>query len=192
MINRRTGYCKNCNSNVVHVRTFKRRFWYRWDQWTNSYFGKLGFGPWQCVDCKQSRMRLLPKDESVKSITDKEEKSSGPTRVGNFLRTDRALAHSLAQSNRFSKKFRLSVAKKLLSGKSTFSQIGNDLGLNQQTLEHWIEEHHAHQATQPGRSNTASLINSNPAGLESPEPVDWSAEDADGLIIDSKAIRKAR
>ena len=138
-------------------------------------------------------MRLLPRDESMKSVSDKEENTSGTKRVGNFLRTDRALAHSLAQSNRFSKKFRLSVAEKLLNGKSTISQVGNDLGLTQQTLEQWINEHHAHQATQPGRSNSASLITSSkPAGLEPQEPVDWSSQDAEGKIIDSKAIRKAR
>ena len=137
-------------------------------------------------------MRLLPRDESMKSVSDKEEKTSGTKRVGNFLRTDRALAHSLAQSNRFSKKFRLSVAEKLLNGRSTISQVGNDLGLTQQTLEQWIDEHRAHQATQQGRSNSASLFTSKSAGLEPQEPVDWSNHDAQGKIIDSNAIRKAR
>ena len=137
-------------------------------------------------------MRLLPKDDSMKSVSDKEEPTSGTKRVGNFLRTDQALAHSLAQSNRFSKKFRLSVAEKLLKGRSTINQVGNDLGLTQQTLEQWIDEHHAHQATQQGRPNSASLITSKPAGLEPQEPVDWNSQDAEGKIIDSKAIRKAR
>ena len=194
MINRRSGFCRNCNANVVHIRTFRRRIWYRFDQWSNSFFGKLGFGPWCCVDCKELSWKLSPANPQVKTISDKTVPLSEPQRIGNYLRTDQSLTHQRAQSNRFSKKFRQSVAEKLICGKTTIRQMGNDLGITINTLEQWIEEFHQDQVRSDSKYLESSEDSSipKPAGLMGNKSVDCEASDATGEVIHGFAIRKPR
>lgn len=194
MINRRSGFCRNCNANVVHIRTFRRRIWYRFDQWSNSFFGKLGFGPWCCVDCKERGWKLSPTNPHVKTISDRADTPAEPQRVGNYLRTDQSLTHQRAQSNRFSEKFRHGVAEKLICGKTTIRQMSNDLGITVNTLEQWIEEFQQDQLG-PNLTHPESFQDSSipkPAGLMRDNSVDCDSSDGTGKVIEGYAIRKPR
>lgn len=194
MINQRSGFCHNCNANVVHIRTFRRRIWYRFDQWSHSFFGKLGLGPWCCVDCKETNWTLAPTNPQVKSISDKTDSAAETQRVGNYLRTDHSLTHQIAQSNRFSTKFRQSVAEKLMRGKSTIRQTSIDLGISTKTLEQWIEEFEQDQLgpnlTKQGSSDNSIIPR--PASLPRDKSVDYGSSDTVGKVIEGCAIRKPR
>jgi transposase-like protein len=192
MVNRRTGFCENCNSNVVHVRVFQRRLIYRLDRLTGSYFGRLGFGPWQCVDCGHRRMRLLPVQPSARTVSEKAENDDVSHSVGNFIRTDQSLAHAASDKYRFSDKYRRGIVEKLLQGQTTVSRTCQDLDVSELEIQQWIREYLQHELDRVARASGGSLIVPDASGSSSPEPVNWSPEETDGPVIDSTAVRKPR
>lgn len=60
--------------------------------------------------------------------------------VGNVTRGDDSLLVRKARAARYSKKFRESVVERILTGKSTISQLRNELGLSERDLLDWINE----------------------------------------------------
>lgn len=193
MVNRQTGFCENCNSNVVHVRVFQRRFWYWLDRMTFSFLGCLGMGPWQCVDCGDRNMWLLRIRKAARAISEKSDTVDTSQPVGNYLRTEQSLAHSVSDESRFSEKYRIGIVEKLLEGKSTVSRTCNELGVAELTIQRWMKEYMQQQLDKVTKAAAGSLIAANPAGSEAPEPVNWSADElAGGTVIESSAVRKPR
>lgn len=190
MINRRTAYCGNCNSNVVHVRVFQRWITYALDKVTFSLAGWLGIGPWQCVDCGHRNMTLVRKRKSVRVVSDNVESVDTSQAVGNFIRTEHALAHAVTDASRYSGKYRMGIVEKLLDGKSTVSRTCHELGVSELEIQRWIKEYMQIQLKKVSKLEAGSMIPAETAGLEKPEPVDWSPEELAGAVIESTAVRK--
>ena len=60
--------------------------------------------------------------------------------VGNVTRGDDSLLVRKARAARYSKKFRESVVERILTGKSTISQLRNELDLSERDLLDWVNE----------------------------------------------------
>ena len=191
MINRETGFCSNCNSNVVHVRIFKSRFTYWIDRLTFSFLAMLGIGPWQCVDCG-TRNFLLPakKEDAQRKISEKEEQPKPDMAVGNFIRTEHSLAHAVSDESRFSIKYRMGIVEKLLSCKQSVSKTCQELNVSEIELQRWIKEYLQREIDKATAAASGAVIIREDAGHEAPEPVDWSPEENLGLVIESTAVRK--
>ena len=73
------------------------------------------------------------------------ESSSKFEHVGNVTRSDDSLLVRKGRAARYSKKFRESVVERLLTGKSTITQLRKELGLSERDLLDWIEDKEAEQ-----------------------------------------------
>jgi len=74
------------------------------------------------------------------SAVDATEPESKFEHVGNVTRSDDSLLVRKARAARYSKKFREGVVDRILSGKSTISQVKNELGLSERDLLDWIND----------------------------------------------------
>lgn len=194
MINRRSAYCCNCNSNVVHVRLFQRKWAYLLDKVTLSCLGWFGFGPWQCADCSFRGMTLIPTQSDAPTIgEDGSCDNPDPLQpVGNFIRTQHSLAHACSDASRFSPKYRIGIVEKLIEGKSTVSRTCTELGISELEIQRWIRDYLQIQVDKVTEAAAGRIIQSEPAGLEKPEPIDWTADEMAGMVIESTAVRKPR
>ncbi len=192
MINRQTGFCSNCNSNVVHVRVFQRRMAYVLDRLTLSFFGWLGLGPWQCVDCGDRNMTLLPVHRSARNIAEESDTLDLAQSVGNFIRTDQSLAHAVSDESRFSRKYRSGIVEKLLEGKSTVTRTCQELGVSELVVQRWLRDYMQEQLDRVAKQAQGSLILANSAGSPADDQLDCATDEVAGLVIDSSAIPKPR
>jgi len=192
MNNRLTGYCGNCNSNVVHVRLFQRRFFFMFDRITFGFFGRLGLGPWQCVDCGTRHMTLTPKQKDARSISEQAEAIDPGKPVGNYIRTEHSLAHAASSKTRYSQKFRMGAVEKLLKGKSTVTRTCQELGVGELEIQSWIKDYLQVELNKVSRAAQGALIQTGTTGSQSPEPIDWRGEESSGPVIESTAVRKPR
>lgn len=128
------GFCKSCRRNVQHFRGRKSPFARAVDIGTLFI---LNFGPWYCSQC-ESRVRWLPwirkKHPTVRRIDD------GSEQVGNFIRSDSSLVMRKKRSSRYSNKFRQGVVYRLLTGKTTLSQLTTELNVTESDIMSWINE----------------------------------------------------
>ena len=60
--------------------------------------------------------------------------------VGNVTRSDDSLLVRKARAARYSKKYRESVVERIMSGKSTISQVRKELGLSERDLLDWLND----------------------------------------------------
>ena len=192
MINRRSAYCCNCNSNVVHVRLFQRRLAYVLDKLTFSVFGWFGFGPWQCVDCTFRSMTLVPIQADAPTINEDGVREDPLQPVGNFIRTKQSLAHASADASRFSAKYRMGIVEKLLEGSSSISRTCSELGISELEVQRWIRDYVQFQLDKANTNSAGVIIQSEPAGREKPDAIDWTADEMAGMVIESTAVRKPR
>lgn len=192
MTGRSKGYCENCNSNVVHVRSFHRRLAYFMDRITGSFLAKFGIGPWQCVDCGYRRLRLLPSMESARKISDRPESVDASVPVGNFLKTEHSLTHATTDADRFSEKYRIGIVEKLLKGTSTFSKVCSELSVSEIELQRWIKDYLQLQLDNVVAANSTDLISTEYAGVSDHRPVNWTEETRQDTVIESTAVRKPR
>jgi len=84
------------------------------------------------------RKRKSKQDPSTTDST--VDTDSGFEHVGNVTRSDDSLLVRKARAARYSKKFREGVVEKILSGKSTISQVRNELGLSERDILDWIND----------------------------------------------------
>lgn len=192
MINRRSAYCCQCNSNVLHVRVFRNRFTHTLDKFSFSVLGWFGFGPWQCVDCGFRGMTLIPVQPAARAVSEQGNPIDPARPVGNFIRTQHSLAHASADASRFSTKYRMGIVEKLLEGKSTVSRTCNELNISELEIQRWIRDYLQAQLDKVAGESARSVIQPEPAGLEKPKPIDWSHDEMAGAVIESTAIRKPR
>ncbi|MGI9519225.1 MAG: transposase [Pirellulaceae bacterium] len=192
MVNRRTGYCCNCNSNVVHVRAFESRIAWILDRLTLGILGLFRIGPWKCVDCGQGSLLISKSTEAIRSVSEKREVADESAAVGNFIKTDMSLAHAANNANRFSEKYRIGIVEKLMQGKSTVSRVCHELGVSELELQKWIKAWTEQEIRRQVELQAGRLIIADDSSSESFDSEDWSGERPGGLVIESKAVKKPR
>ncbi len=191
MVNRRTGYCCNCDSNVVHVRAFESRAAWMFDRLTLGAMGLLKIGPWKCVDCGNSSLLISKSTEAIRSVSEKQEIADESAAVGNFIKTDYSLAHAASNADRFSEKYRNGIVERLLNGKSTVSRVCEELGVSELELQKWIKAWTAQEIRKQVEIHSGRMIIAGePADLH--ESPDWDVDAPEGLVIESKIVPKPR
>ena len=191
MVNRRTGYCWNCDSNVVHVRAFESRVAWMLDRLTLGVLGLIRIGPWKCVDCGNSSMLISKSTAAIRSVSEKQEVDDEAAAVGNFIKTDLSLAHAATDTERFSEKYRNGIVEKLLNGKSTVSRVCHDLGVSELELQKWIKAWTDQEIRRQVELQAGRIIIADESASDSLDSEDWGV-DSPGLVIESKAVHKPR
>ena len=135
---------------------------------------------------------VLPKRTSVRAVSENSDTVDTSQAVGNYLRTDQALAHATANEIRFSNKYRRGIVERLLEGKSTVSNTCQELSVSELEIQRWIKEYLQFQLGKVSQVADRRLITNEPAGSEMSEPVDWSTENMAGLVIESSSAQKPR
>ncbi len=198
MFNRRIGFCRNCCSNVVHVRAFESRLTYLLDRLTFGILGLFRIGPWQCVDCGRRRLTIDSRRAEVRGVSEDVEVSDEGAAIGNYLRTEQSLAHAADNSQRFSEKYRFGIVEKLLKGKTTFSQACSDLHVSELEIQIWIKDYLQFQL-QKASGPTTNIVHvdnqtiGDPMTDDSINGLDPSIDDdGSGPVIESSAVKKAK
>ena len=131
------GYCTSCRRNVQHYRGSKSRLAQTMDALTLFI---LNFGPWYCSYCDR-RTRSLPWVRKRQPTTNPHfDRAGDADRVGNFIRTDSSLVLRKKRAGRYSKKFREGVVNRLLTGRTTMSQVAVELEVTESDLLSWIHD----------------------------------------------------
>ena len=141
-------------------------------------------------DPKQRKGLLFRRKKNAKSALQSDDDVAAESKsrfehVGNVTRSDDSLLVRKARAARYSKKFREAVVERILSGKSTISQVKDELGLSERDLLDWINDKVLHQDRHIAKltqvvdavkhlANDASLPES---GKESSRPRLYSADE---------------
>jgi hypothetical protein len=100
--------------------------------------------PWPDRNDPNQRFGLLfrrkRKTNVVKDPAPETAEPAGAEHVGNVTRSDDSLLVRKARAARYSKKYREGVVNRILSGKSTISQVRKELGLSERDLLDWIND----------------------------------------------------
>jgi transposase-like protein len=199
MINkRRTGYCRICDSNVVHTRTFDNRFAWQIDRLTLGMFGLwhlVHMGPWRCVDCGHRQLLIRPNADARRRINEKQGAPDETAPVANFIRTQQSLVHTLADTSQYSDKYRAGVVQKLLNGESTVSRVCAELQISELDVQQWIRAWVETELTRAGdASRLAAAGTIVPAGnlpeTDDDRPLTWDRDIRPGRVIESQVVRK--
>lgn len=141
------GYCRQCQANVQHVRSVRRRL----SRWVDSIAGGLlrwvGVGPWYCVSCARRSLLFTPPRKDVGTYNPRSNKiasagSDDCERVGNFLETDISIVTRSVRNRQFSEKYRREIVESLLDGSASFSQLRSQLEISELDLQAWIAGYH--------------------------------------------------
>ena len=135
--NGKLGYCTSCMKNIPHVRRVRNPIAYSLDLLTIRLARFFRIGPWYCVQCG-TRELLLPGKSRKAETYFPGRSASQAEKAGNYIRTTESLVMRRNRANRYSRKYRDGVVKKLISGTHTISQIGQELDLSERDIVDWI------------------------------------------------------
>lgn len=147
------GFCRVCLKNHGHFRAFTNRFFYTLDFLSLGIAAIFRIGPWHCKHCLSKSLYLKKERRDAPQFRVKETESNSSAvaservedtkvaqPIGNLLKTEKSLVMRSKRLKRFSEKYRDSIVRRLLSGKSTILQIREEKNISEGELVDWIAD----------------------------------------------------
>jgi hypothetical protein len=150
--NHKWSFCRNCLKNVPHYREIRMPVLRILDVLSLRCLSWFRIGPWFCVHCERRTSFLKGErydaahsdsaapDPEWEAADDTLDPSHAAHPVGNFIKEEESLVIRSKRMKRFSEKYRDSVVRRIMSGKTSMAQVRQEKKLSEGELIDWIAD----------------------------------------------------